>query len=100
VCMGRGWEFIIGWTYRLCWASLVMVYLTASGIYLRYWFPNLPQWLKALIIILVLLIFNLLIVGLFGELESWFSSIKVLAILALIGTGIILLLTQDRKSVV
>lgn len=94
VYMGRGWEFIIGWTYWLCWASLAMADLTASGIYLRYWFPNLPQWLTALIIILVLLIFNLLSVGLFGELESWFSSIKVLAILALIGTGIILLLTQ------
>ena len=73
---------------------MAMADLTASGIYLRYWFPNLPQWLTALIIILVLLIFNLLSVGLFGELESWFSSIKVLAILALIGTGIILLFTQ------
>src|SRR5699024_1786415 len=45
VYMGRGWEFIIGWTYWLCWASLAMADLTASGIYLRYWFPNLPQWL-------------------------------------------------------
>jgi AAT family amino acid transporter len=30
---------------------------------------------------------NMVNVGLFGELESWFSMIKVLAILALIVTG-------------
>ena len=39
----------------------------------------------------MLLAFNLLSVGAFGELETWFSSIKVLAILALIGTGVVLL---------
>lgn len=89
--MGRSWEFIIGWTYWLCWMSLAMADLTASGIYLKYWFPNLPQWVTALGIILILLVFNLLSVGLFGTLESWFSSIKVAAIIALIATGVILL---------
>lgn len=92
--MGKRWEFIIGWTYWLCWISLAMADLTASGIYIRYWFPNVPQWLTALIIIVVLLTFNLLSVGLFGELETWFSSIKVTAILALIITGLILLVTS------
>lgn len=92
--MGEKTEFIIGWTYWLCWVSLAMADLTASGIYVRYWFPQIPQWLTALIIIVVLLIFNLLSVGLFGELETWFSSIKVFAILALIVTGLFLLFTN------
>jgi len=92
--LGSRFEFIIGWTYWLCWISLAMADLTASGIYIRYWFPQMPQWLTALIIILVLLAFNLFSVGLFGELESWFSSIKVVAILALIVTGLILLFTS------
>ena len=86
--LGSRFEFIIGWTYWLCWISLAMADLTASGIYIRYWFPQVPQWLTALIIILVLLAFNLFSVGLFGELETWFSSIKVLAIMALIVTGL------------
>lgn len=92
--LGEKWEFVVGWTYWLCWESLAMADLTASGIYIRYWFPNIPQWLTALTIILVLLAFNLLSVGVFGELETWFSSIKVFAIMALIVTGLFLLLTS------
>mgnify|MGYP004457338449 CR=1 FL=1 len=90
--LGPRFEFIVGWTYWLCWESLAMADLTASGIYIRYWFPQIPQWLTAFLIVVFLLVFNLLSVGAFGELESWFSSIKVLAILALIVTGIFLLL--------
>ncbi len=89
--LGPLFEFIVGWTYWLCWESLAMADLTASGIYIRYWFPGIPQWLTAFWIIVLLLAFNLLSVGAFGELETWFSSIKVLAILALIGTGVVLL---------
>ncbi|MBD5069987.1 MAG: amino acid permease [Lactobacillus sp.] len=92
--LGEKWEFVVGWTYWLCWESLAMADLTASGIYIRYWFPNIPQWVTALVIILILLTFNLLSVGVFGELESWFSSIKVMAIIALIVTGFILLATS------
>ncbi|MEY8663047.1 amino acid permease [Ligilactobacillus faecis] len=92
--LGVKWEFVVGWTYWLCWESLAMADLTASGIYIRYWFPNIPQWLTALVIILILLAFNLLSVGVFGELEAWFSSIKVMAIIALIVTGLVLLVTS------
>lgn len=85
--LGDRMEFITGWTYWSCWLSLAMADLTATGIYLKYWFPHLPQWVGPLVIILLLLITNLLNVGLFGELESWFSMIKVVAILALIVVG-------------
>lgn len=85
--LGDRMEFITGWTYWSCWLSLAMADLTATGIYLKYWFPNIPQWVGPLVIIVLLLITNLLNVGLFGELESWFSMIKVVAILALIVVG-------------
>lgn len=98
VYMGDGWEFVIGWTYWLCWESLAMADLTASGIYIGYWFPFIPQWVTPLVIILVLLGFNLLSVGIYGELESWFASIKVMAIIALIVTGVILILFQANVS--
>ncbi|WP_057896033.1 amino acid permease [Liquorilactobacillus oeni] len=94
--LGERWEFVIGWTYWLCWISLAMADLTASGIYLRYWFPFVPQWLVPLVIIITLLSFNLLSVGLYGELESWFASVKVLAIIALIITGVFLILFRVR----
>lgn len=89
--LGQKIEFAIGWTYWLCWISLAMADLTASGIYIRYWFPWIPQWVTPLVIILILLIFNLLSVSAFGELEYWFSMIKVVAIIALIVTGAILI---------
>lgn len=89
--LGKKFEFAIGWTYWLCWISLAMADLTASGIYIRYWFPWIPQWVTPLVIILILLVFNLLSVSAFGELEYWFSMIKVVAIIALIVTGAILI---------
>lgn len=92
--LGNRAEFIAGWTYWLCWLSLAMADLTATGIYLKYWFPSLPQWVGPLVIIFILLIINRLNVGLFGELESWFSMIKVLAIIGLIVAGIIMIALQ------
>lgn len=86
--LGNKWEFAIGWAYWLSWASLAMADLTASGIYLRYWFPQLPQWVTPLIVVAILVTFNLINVAWFGELESAFSSIKVFAILALIVAGV------------
>lgn len=73
-----------------------MADLTATGIYLRYWFPWLPQWVGPLLIISLLLLINLLNVSLFGELESWFSLIKVVTIITLILTGIFLILSHAK----
>ncbi|MCI4136531.1 amino acid permease [Bacillus vallismortis] len=83
--------FITGWTYWFCWISLAMADLTAVGIYTQYWLPAVPQWLPGLLALIILLIMNLATVKLFGELEFWFALIKVIAILALIVIGIILI---------
>ncbi|KIS04373.1 amino acid permease [Paucilactobacillus wasatchensis] len=96
--LGDRMEFITGWTYWSCWLSLAMADLTATGIYLKYWFPSLPQWVGPLVIILLLLLVNLVNVGLFGELESWFSMIKVVAILALIVVGLGMTLFHFRTG--
>lgn len=93
--LGDRMEFIAGWAYWSCWLSLAMADLTATGIYLRYWFPHLPQWVGPLVIILALMLVNMVNVGLFGELESWFSTIKVIAIVALIAVGIIMVIMHS-----
>ena len=41
--------FVTGWSYWFMWVVIAMAELTAIGIYVRYWFPDLPQWLPALI---------------------------------------------------
>lgn len=91
VYLGNGLKFITGWTYWLCWISIAMADLTASGIYMRFWFPWLPQWITPLVIILLLLLVNLVNVKMFGEMESWFSLIKVVAIIFLIVVGLYLI---------
>ena len=90
--LGKRAEFVAGWMYWACWLSLAMADLTATGIYLRYWFPWLPQWVSPLVIVILLMLINMVNVGLFGELESWFSMIKVMAIVVLIITGAVMLL--------
>src|SRR6476620_2041247 len=74
------------------WVVIAMAELTAIGIYVRYWFPDMPQWLPALIALVALYGSNLLAVRVFGELEFWFALIKLVTIVALIAAGLVVIL--------
>jgi len=80
--------FVTGWSYWFAWVVTVMAEITAIGIYVRYWLPDVPQWLPSLIALLALYAANLLAVRVFGELEFWFALIKVVTIVALILAGL------------
>lgn len=80
--------FITGWTYWLTWVVTAMAEITAAGIYMQYWFPGLPQWVTALVMVGVLYGANLIAVGLFGEFEFWFAAIKIVTIVGLIVVGL------------
>jgi L-asparagine permease len=87
-----GWAgYVSGWMYWLNWAATGVAELTAIGIYVKYWAPAMPQWLSALIALGVLLAVNLVSVRLFGELEFWFATLKVIAIVSflLVGAGLV-----------
>lgn len=88
--LGPRAAFITGWTYWFCWIMTAMADVIAVGVYIQYWF-DIPQWIPAIISLIILLGLNLLTVKLFGELEFWFALIKVITILALIVIGVILL---------
>jgi D-serine/D-alanine/glycine transporter len=99
--LGPRAAFITGWTYWFCWIMTAMADVIAVGVYVQYWF-DIPQWVPAIVCLIILLGFNLLDVKNFGELEFWFALIKVITILALIGTGVVLLvmgLKTDAGSV-
>ena len=89
---GERAAFITGWTYWFCWVSLAMADLTATGMYIQYWLPGVPQWIPSFIVLVVLVVMNLTAVKHFGEMEFWFALIKVIAILALIGIGTAMIL--------
>ncbi|WP_137791290.1 amino acid permease [Bacillus sp. E(2018)] len=88
--LGPRAAFITGWTYWFCWIMTAMADVIAVGVYVQYWL-DIPQWVPAIVCLLLLLGLNLLTVKLFGELEFWFALIKVITILALIVIGVVLL---------
>ncbi|MBD6166672.1 phenylalanine transporter [Salmonella enterica subsp. enterica serovar Enteritidis] len=79
--------FLSGWNYWVMFVLVGMAELTAAGIYMQYWLPDVPTWVWAIIINAV----NLVNVRLYGETEFWFALIKVLAIIGMIGFGLWLL---------
>src|SRR6202050_1747895 len=80
--------FVTGWSYWFMWVATAMAELTAIGIYVGHWFPQVPQWLPALIALVLLYGVNLLAVRVFGELEFWFALINVVPLGALILAGL------------
>ena len=86
--------YVSGWMYWLNWAATGVAEITAVGIYVHFWAPAVPQWVSALAALAFLLTVNLISVRLFGELEFWFSMLKVLAIVAFLGTGLYLVVTH------
>ncbi|MGZ9430203.1 amino acid permease [Staphylococcus epidermidis] len=90
--------FVIGWTYWVCWIVSSMSDLTAMGQYFAYWYPQVPHWLTVLFIVLLLISFNLLGARLFGELEFWFSIIKVVTIITMIIVGLVLIFLSFKTE--
>ncbi|MNZ77262.1 Proline-specific permease ProY [compost metagenome] len=84
--------FITGWTYAFEMIIVCLADVTAFGIYMGFWFPDVPRWIWVLSIVFFIGALNLCSVKVFGELEFWLSLVKVGAIVAMIlaGFGIVL----------
>lgn len=92
--LGKGWGYFSGWSY---WVSLVflgMAEITAVSNYVQLWFPNWPAWQIQIVFLVLLSCVNLIAVKVFGEVEFWFGMIKIVTILALIVTGIFMVMTN------
>ncbi len=85
--------FASGWNYWILYVLVSMSELTAIGIYVQFWWPEVPLWASSLFFFLVINALNLGSVRLFGEAEFWFSIIKVVAIIAMIVFGSYLLIS-------
>ena len=84
--------YFVSWTYWITWVVICVADIIAITSYVAYINASIPAWVPALITAAVLTILNLQPVRFFGEFEFWFSIIKIVAILALIVTGIVLLM--------
>ncbi|MDD2842172.1 MAG: amino acid permease [Tolumonas sp.] len=85
--------FLSGWNYWVLYVLVGMAELSAVGIYVQYWWPELPTWVSALVFFVVINAINLTNVKFFGEMEFWFAIIKVVAIVGMILFGGWLLLS-------
>ncbi|ATA26729.1 aromatic amino acid transporter AroP [Brenneria goodwinii] len=79
--------FASGWNYWVLYVLVAMAELSAVGIYVQYWWPDIPTWVSAAVFFLVVNAINLANVKIYGEMEFWFAIIKVAAIIGMIVFG-------------
>lgn len=86
-----GTGFTVAWLYWICWTVALGSEFLGAGILMQRWFPSVPAWIFAAVFAGIIFAMNALSVRLFAEAEFYFSSIKVLTIIAFIilGTGAI-----------
>ncbi|WKD57887.1 GABA permease [Corynebacterium capitovis DSM 44611] len=78
--------FLLGWLY---WFLLIMVggaEITGASAIIAGWF-DIPQWIPALLTVIVFATINLSQVKGFGEFEYWFAMIKVVVIVGFLVVG-------------
>ncbi len=83
--------FLSGWNYWFNYVLVSMAELTAVGIYMQFWYPDMPQWIAALVCLVVITAVNLINVRLYGEFEFWMALVKISAIVLMIVLGLCLL---------
>src|SRR5580698_8610490 len=83
--------FSVRATYGVAQIIAIGAELTAAGIYISFWFPNVPQWIWVVLVSAALVALNSMRVNRLGEFEYWLTMINVAAILAFILVGLSLI---------
>lgn len=73
--------FAMGWIYWFSWAITFALELTATGLIIQFWDQSVPISIFIAVFWVAITILNFLPVGFYGELEFWFSSVKVLTVI-------------------
>ena len=89
--------FLSGWNYWFNYVLVSMAELTAVGIYMQFWYPDLPQWIAALVCLVVITAVNLINVSIYGEFEFWMALIKISAIVLMIVLGLYLIFSGPQS---
>ena len=88
----EGFGFALGWNYWYNWAVTVAVDLVAAQLVMAYWFPDIPGVYWSALFLAITFGLNALSARGFGEAEFWFALIKVVAVLAFVVMGVMMLL--------
>lgn len=87
----RGFGFALGWNFWFSWAVVVAVDLVAAQLVMAYWLPDVPGILWSGLFLLLMLSLNAFSTRGFAEAEYWFALIKVVAVIAFLITGVLIL---------
>ena len=87
LALGELAGFLTGWMYWYFWVIVVALEAVAGARLLIHWFPDASPWVLTLAIVLAFTVLNLLSVRSWGEVEYWFASIKVAAIVVFLCIG-------------
>jgi len=82
--------FVVRATYAFVQILAIGAEVTAVAIYFTFWFPGVPPWMWVVGMAAALIAINMAQVGVFGEVEYGFALVKVVAILAFILAGLVL----------
>ena len=99
--IGEKAAYAAGWFHFINWGFTVIADSTAIAGFLIFWKPisdALPQWALALLALTIVLVINLIGVKWFGEMEFWFSIIKVVTIIAFMFVSIFFIVTSKDLS--
>lgn len=79
--------YTVAWLYWLTWTVALGSSLTAAGLCMKRWFPDVEVWVWCLIFCITIFALNIFTTRFFAESEFWFSLIKVLTIIIFIVAG-------------
>ena len=96
--LGRFAGFLSGWNCVALYVLVGMLELTACGKFIQYWWPEVPTWATAAVFFVLINAVNFINVKAYGEFEFWFALIKIVAVVAMIATGIYLLSTSGSPT--
>lgn len=87
VGIGDGAAYLVGWLYWYFWIGVLAYEAVLGGETLHSWFPVIASWTWSLILLALFVVTNLISVRVFGEVEFWLASVKVLAIVVFLAAG-------------
>lgn len=91
IYLSRWAGFVVRYTYWAAQCIAIGGEATAVAIYCHWWLPGVPGWIWIVSLSAGVIYVNARSVASFGEVEYWFAMIKVVAIVAFIVFGLVLL---------
>ena len=85
--LGNWAGYSVAWLYWYFWVVVVGFEAVAGAKVVQFWWPGVPLWLMALVLMVLMTGTNLFSVSSYGEFEYWFAGIKVAAIVVFLVMG-------------